>query len=209
MLSQGLYLLAATGFATVYLSLDLIMIRAYSSAYEVGLYALVPQVMLASQMIPYAVVLARFPDLAKLEAKSGAREDFHRALTRILIILFALSSLAMISLSVFIMSAFDLVFGPDYAATKPLLWIATLALPPLFLRQLTIRCYMLTGEGWRLACIELIGLAAVSAALVSYVPHYGGIAAILAVTSGVWLTLILSLIFLDQRHWWRGVWRKF
>lgn len=197
LLSQSLYLFAATIFAILFFNVDVIVLRAYSSSYEVGLYALVPQVILASQMLPYAITLSRFPDLARSASDTDGRAHFYDAVTRVLKSLMALSALAMAGLAMFIVVAFDFVFGPDYAATKPILWLAVLVLPPLFVRQLTAKIYILTGEGRRLALIELGGLAVALAILILGVPHYGAVAAIMAVITGCWITVLVSLILLD------------
>lgn len=207
LLSQSVYLFAATIFATLYFNADVMVLRAYSSSYEVGLYALVPQVILASQMLPYAVTLSRFPDLARSASEAPDRVEFHRAVAKVLGMLLALAGAAMLGLGLFILLAFDFVFGSDYAATRPILWLAALALPPLFVRQLTTKVFILTDEGRRLAAIELSGLAVVLAILLVAVPQFGALAAVIAVIGGCWLTVLLSLALLDGGRFASGIFR--
>lgn len=197
LISQGLYLFAATIFATLYFHVDVMVLRAFSSSYDVGLYALVPQVILAAQMLPYSVTLSRFPNLARSAGEDGDRAQFYLALTRVLKSLLVLSVATIAGLSLFVLVAFDFVFGPDYAATKPILLVATLVMPPLFVRQLTTKAYILTNEGARLALIELSGLIAVLTILLLAVPHYGALAAVGAIVCGCWLTVTMSLLLLD------------
>lgn len=203
LLSQSIFLFLATIFATLYFNVDVMVLRAYSSSYEVGLYALVPQVILASQMLPYAVTLSRFPDLARSASDAGERAQFYCAVTKVLKNLAALAALAMAGLGMFIVVAFDFVFGPAYAATKPILLLAALALPPLFVRQLTTKVFILTDEGRRLAAIELSGLVVVLAILLIAVPEYGALAAVIAVICGCWLTVVISLVLLDGGRFFR------
>lgn len=197
LMSQSFYLFTAAIFATLYFNVDVIVLRAYSSSYEVGLYALVPQVILASQMLPYSVTLSRFPDLARSAGEAGERAQFYRTLTKVLKSLLVLAVVTIAGLGLFILVAFDFVFGPDYAATKPILWMAALVMPPLFVRQLTTKAYILTNEGARLALIELCGLLGVLAILLLAVPHYGAMAAVSAIICGCWLTVTMSLLLLD------------
>lgn len=202
LLSQSLYLFAATIFATLYFNADVMVLRAYSSSYEVGLYALVPQVIFAFQMIPYAVTLARFPALAEAATQTRDRAVFHQAVLQVLKNLLILAALAILGLGLFILIAFDFVFGPEYSSAKPVLGLAAIALPPLFVRQLSTKVYILTDDGDRLAAIEFAALMVVLMILIVAVPQYGALAAVFAMIVGNWFSVILSLALLDRRRFW-------
>lgn len=208
MLSQSLYLFFATVFAILYFNAGVMVLSAYSSSYQVGLYALAPQVIMAAQMLPYAVTLSRVPGLTRSSIKASERDEFYRAIKQMLMKLLTLSGAVMFALGLFILVAFDFVFGSAYVATKPILGLTSFALPALFVRQLTTQLFMLTDDGQWLAAIELTGLVVVLAILLLAVPQYGAQAAAIALISGCWLTVFMSLVLFDRGRFLIWLWKK-
>lgn len=193
LLRQSVFLFAATLFATLYFTLDVIILRVYRGTFEVGMYAVVPQILFATQLIPYAVTLSQFPSLTKTAATQTQEADFRVHVSKLLVTLIVLSIAACAAVAVFNSIFFDMIFGDAYREAKGYLWIACLAITPIFIRQLTTKLYILQDSGRVLASIEFVGLVIVTILLFVFVPIYGGYAAIASVVIGVWTTVVLSL----------------
>lgn len=200
LLSQSSFLFAATIFATLYSSLDIMMLRVFRSAYEVGTYALVPQIILGLQLIPYAMTLAAFPALAAAADAPDNRAAFLAQISVLLRQLLFLAGLVSAALAVFALFGFELVFGAAYAETVPVLLVACLALPTLFLRQLTTKIYICTNQGRLLAVIEFAGLLLAVAINLVLVPRYGGMGAIAGFIAASFATVALSLLLFHEKR---------
>src|SRR3546814_17808577 len=75
LLSQSGYLFDAKIFAILYFNADIMTMRLFRGPYEVGTYALVPQIIHAVQFIPYALTLSAFPAL--FAPADPGQEPFH------------------------------------------------------------------------------------------------------------------------------------
>ena len=170
--------------------------RFFRGSYEVGTYALVPQIIQAIQFIPYALTLSRFPELVALSGEE--REDFYRLIVSLIQQLALFGGAVGIALSGFAMVGFQFVFGQMYQTTVSILIIGSLSLPFLFLRQITTKVFICDNRGRHLAFIELFGLAFSVCANTILIPLYGGQAAIGVFGVTCFLTVMLSLVFFDR-----------
>lgn len=203
LLSQSGYLFAATIFAIFYFNTDVIAMRLFRGPYEVGTYALVPQIIHAIQLIPYALTLSTFPALVALAGQD--RASFHAkivSLTRKLLLTAMLVAAALVG---FALIGFEMVFGPAYKASIPALMIGALSLPFLFVRQLTTKIYICTNQGRRLATIELVGLVLSIGLNLVIVPRFGGLGAISVLCFVCFFTVAVSLLFFDQGSFIRRI----
>lgn len=200
LLLQSSFLFAATIFAMLYSSIDIMMLRVFRSAYEVGTYALVPQIILGLQLIPYALTLAAFPALAAAADAPDSRAAFLAQISRLQRQLLVLAGLIAAALAVFALFGFEAVFGPAYAETVPVLLVACLGLPTLFLRQLTTKIYICTNQGQLLAVIEFAGLLLAVAINLVLVPRYGGMGAIAGFIAASFTTVALSLLLFNGKR---------
>lgn len=205
LLSQSIFLFAAAILAMLYSSIDIIVLRIFRGAYEVGLYALVPQIILALQLIPYALTLAAFPALAAAADAPDNRAAFLAQISRLQRQLLVLSGLIVTAVAGFALFGFELVFGSAYAETVPVLLVACLALPTLFLRQLTTNIYICTNQGRLLAVIEFAGLLLAVAINLVLVPRYGGMGAIAGFIAASFTTVVISLLLFHRKRFARPI----
>jgi len=196
LLRQSGYLFAATIFATLYFNTDIMAMRLFYGSYEVGTYALVPQIIQAIQLIPYALTLSTFPALVALAGQS--QDLFHARILSLIKQLFLISTLVVVTLIGFAATGFELIFGADFRATAPVLIVGALALPFLFVRQLTTKIYICTNQGRRLAAIELVGLLLSIGLNLIFVPHFGGLGAVSVLCLVCFFTVMVSLLLFDQ-----------
>ena len=196
LLSQSGYLFAATIFAIFYFNIDIMAMRLLRGPYEVGIYALVPQIILAIQLIPYALTLSTFPALVVLAGQD--QEPFHARILTLTKQLFLMGVLVAVALVGFAAIGFEMVFGAAYKPTVPALMIGALSLPFLFIRQLTTKIYVCTNQGRRLAAIELVGLLLSTGLNLVLVPRFGGLGAVSVLCFVCFFTVVVSLLFFDQ-----------
>ncbi|WP_275541968.1 flippase [Sphingopyxis lindanitolerans] len=201
LLAQSSYLFSATIFFTLYLGIGTMMLRFYLGPYEVGTYALVPQINQALQFIPYALTLAVFPDL--VTSYSEDNDKFYQKIFFIAKRLLLSSFLVVIFLSVFSLFIFEYIFGPKYHETVYILLISLFSIPFLFLRQLTTKLYICVNNGKMLAMIELSGLVLAVGLNMILVPRYGGMGAISALGVVSAFTVIVSFILFDRGRFLR------
>ncbi|MGV1681753.1 flippase [Sphingopyxis sp. NJF-3] len=196
LLRQSGYLFAATIFAILYFNTDIMMMRLFRGPYEVGTYALVPQIIQAIQLIPYALTLSTFPALVALAGQS--QDLFHARILSLTKQLFLIAALVAVALVGFAAIGFELIFGAAYKATIPALMIGALSLPFLFIRQLTTKIYICTNQGRRLAVIELVGLLLSIGLNLILIPRFGGLGAISVLCLVCFFTVVISLLFFEQ-----------
>ena len=135
-----------------YAQIDILMLRYLTDQTVVGEYAFVQQILQSAQIVPFAITLAAFPTLVRLE-KEDLRKFFAHALSIALKIvgLGTLIALALVAVGPWLVVT---LLGQDYAATGDTLRIGALALPFIFLRQLTSKMYICLERGMLLAVIE-------------------------------------------------------
>ncbi|QHD70737.1 oligosaccharide flippase family protein (plasmid) [Sphingobium yanoikuyae] len=201
LLAQSSYLFSATIFFTLYLGLGTIMMRFFHGPYEVGTYALVPQINQGLQFIPYALTLAVFPDL--VNSFSSDKDRFYSTILFISKRLIFSSIFIILFLLIFSLFVFENIFGKKYYETVNIMILSLTSLPFLFLRQLTTKLYICINNGRELAIIEFIGLLLAVALNFIMVPLYGGSGAVIALSIVSAFTVILSFIFFDRGHFLR------
>jgi O-antigen/teichoic acid export membrane protein len=201
LLAQSSYLFLATIFFTLYLGLGTMMLRFFHGPYEVGTYALVPQINQALQFIPYALTLAAFPSL--VHSMNSDADKFYENVLHLSKKLLLSAACVIVMLLLFSLFVLENVFGPDYKETGYIMIVSLTSIPSLFIRQLTTKLYICMNKEKHLATIELIGLFLAVALNYAMVPGFGGIGAALALSVVSSFTVIGSLIALDRGQFLR------
>lgn len=187
LLRRSGYLFMGTVFTLVYANTDVIILRYLSGPEDVGLYALVPQIIMAGQLLPYAITLAVFPALVK--QLSSDRMAFTTTARRLAILLIVLGLLTAACVALAAPYLISMVFGARYASSVPVLQIAGLALPFLFLRQLTTKLFICLEHSEQFAAVEGAALIINVSALLILIPSLGMLGAAYAIVATHALTL--------------------
>jgi Membrane protein involved in the export of O-antigen and teichoic acid len=191
LLTAAYPLFLASLFAMVYISIDVIALRFLASPRTVGEYALVPQIIQAFQILPYAITLAAFPSLITDSARDSKTFLVNSAkIGRRLAFLGLVMSLILFGIAP---SAIILVLGAEYAVTSSLIQVGALCLPFAYLRQLTTKVFICLNRGKTLAIVELVGLISALLLNLSLIPLYGAFGAALSVVLTYALTVFLAL----------------
>jgi len=201
LLAQSSYLFSATIFFTLYLGMGTIMLRIFLGPYEVGIYALVPQVNQALQFIPYALTLASFPELVK--SYNISNDLFYNNIIANSKRLIMSSALVILFMFIFLFFIFTNIFGDQYQETIYIFFLSFISIPFIFLRQLTTKLYICVNNGKALAVIEFLGLVLSVALNVALVPLYGGAGAIVALGLVSAFTVTVSFAYFDHGRLFR------
>jgi O-antigen/teichoic acid export membrane protein len=177
-------------FAVMYMSADVVALRFLTTPRVVGEYALIPQILQATQIIPFAITLAAFPALVANNERGGEHLLRHGAgIARTLVLLGSFCGLALILV---VPPILPLAFGEEYTVTGSLLRVAALSLPFLFLRQLTTKMFICVERGKLLAGIEAAGFASAVLLNVLLIPRYGAFGAAASTVISYALTTLLA-----------------
>lgn len=200
-------LFLASLFAVMYMSADVVALRFLTTPRVVGEYALIPQILQATQIIPFAVTLAAFPALVANNERGGEHLLRHGAgIARTLMLLGSGCGLVLILV---VPPILPIAFGEEYAVTGSLLQIAALSLPFLFLRQLTTKMFICIERGKILVGIEAAAL--VSAVLLNalLIPRFGAFGAAASTVISYSLSALLALASLGLfRPIFGNFWRR-
>lgn len=197
--SRGVPLFFATVIAATYMNVDMIMLRYFWDARTVGEYALVPQILNAVQIIPYAITSAAFPAILALVGQNSDRGA--AALCRRIYIQLLLFSVATLLFVVFVVRPLTpLVFGPAYEASLKTMLVAAFAIPIIFMRHLGTKLFVAYNIRYDFVKMELAGLAANVVLNILLIPLYAGLgAAIATVMAYFFSTIVMALLFKRSR----------
>ena len=181
LLSQGWVIYLASFFAVVYLKIDQVMLRWLTDPAEVGVYAVAARLSEVWYFIPTAIVASVFPRLIALREESERR--FNVRLQQVFDGLAALGMLIALLVTLLAPWLVPLIFGPDYAASTPILVIHTWASVFIFMRAALSRWILIENALYFSLLTQ--GLGALSNVGLNYmlIPFYGG-------KGAAWATLI-------------------
>ncbi len=192
--AEGLPLFLASLFAMFYINFDVIALRILTTPEIVGEYALVQQVLQASQILPFAIALAAFPMLVAV-SKTDLLVFFSRS-ARIMLFL-TIAGLTFSAVTIVLAPILiPLVFGERYLPTAYLLQTAAAAFPFIFIRQLTTKMFICLKLGWRLAVIEGAALAVSGGLNITLIPLMSSRGSAIAVVGTYAFTSLTSVIVL-------------
>jgi O-antigen/teichoic acid export membrane protein len=181
LLARGAPIFLASFFATIYLRVDLIMLRWFVGPEEVGLYAVASRLSEVWYFLPSAVVVSVFPRLIQLRKSDPDR--FQARFQQLFDILF-MAALAIALIFTFLSTPLiKLFFGADYGPSAPILSIHVWAGIFIFMRAGFSKWILIEDALW-LSLITQAAGAVVNVGLnVLFIPSYGGVGA-------AWATLI-------------------
>lgn len=197
LLSESSYLFLATVFAMIYISNDVLIMRYILDSRSVGEYAIVPQILMSSQMIPYAITLVAFPKV--IEKMQDDPLDFVLFTKKLALRLLAISIAVTLPLFVIGPYLIAILFGDSFANTGPVFQIACLAIPFMFLRQLTTKLFICLEDGKKLAMIEFVSLIINFGANISLITDYGLYGAAYSIIITYFFTIGISSLYLYKR----------
>lgn len=197
--SRGLPLFFGTMVAATYMNIDMIMLRFYWDARTVGEYALIPQMLNAVQIIPYAITSAAFPAILALVGQNSDRDA--AALCRRIYGQLLLFSVAALLLVVFVVRPLTpLVFGAEYEAALTPMLVAALAIPIIFMRHLGTKLFVAHSIRYDFVKMELAGLAANIFLNLLLIPLYAGVGAAIATGMAYFVsTIVMAFVFKRSR----------
>lgn len=132
LLKESWVVFLSTLFATIYLKIDIVMLRDISGPAETGIYSLAAMLSEASWFIPAAIVTTLFPRL--VEAKGSDQLAFERHMQNLYDIL-AISGLVVLAATCLLGPiVLHLFFGDAYSGAVPIMLVHALSLPFIFLR---------------------------------------------------------------------------
>ena len=198
LLSEGASLFVGTVLAMVYFNIDIMMLRFYFNEAIVGKYSLVPQIMQALQILPFALTLVVFPDLLRISklGESAFLDACKPIYGRILMLALGLGVITFL-LGGWLLIA---VFGEAYQSATSALKIACFALPFLFMRHLTLKVFIALKLGNRFALLETMGLTINVIANLYLIPIFAGVGAAASTVLALCISSVLGLfVFRDTR----------
>jgi len=187
------WLLASSIAEVIYMRIDIVFLQRLRGAEEVGIYAVAAGLSEVWYMVPVVLIGAVFPALWKRRADADA---YQRGLQGSLDALFALAFALAVIVQIAGRPLVNLLFGPQFAASTPVLQIHIWAGVFVFMRALLNR--WLTAEDLlRFALVTQLAGAAMNVALnILWIPTYGAvgaaIATVISYATASWLALFLS-----------------
>lgn len=199
LISKGLPLFVGTMIAATYMNVDMIMLRFFWDAQAVGEYALVPQMLNAIQIIPYALTSAAFPMILVLVGKGDKVEVGN--LCRRLYFQLLLFSVAALLLVIFVARPLTpILFGEAYQPTLVPLLISAFAIPLIFIRYLSTKLFVAYDVRYDFVKMELAGLCVNVGLNIALIPVYAGPgAAISTVIAYFTSTIVMALMLKRSR----------
>ncbi|MBM1689165.1 flippase [Sulfitobacter geojensis] len=173
LVSRGMPLFIGTMIAVTYMNIDMVMLRFFWDAKSVGEYALVPQMLNAIQIIPYALTSAAFPVILALVRK-GARNEVALLCRRIYGQLLLFSIMALLLVALVVRPLTPIVFGDAYQTTMTPMLISSFAVPFIFIRYLSTKLFVAYDVGYDFVKMELVGLSVNVALNLILIPRYAG-----------------------------------
>jgi O-antigen/teichoic acid export membrane protein len=196
---ESRYLFVGTLLTVLYFNVDMLMIRLMLGSRAVGEYALVPQILQASQILPYAMTLVTFPALLKLVHNNS--NQLANACIKQYAQLIAIAALIAAAVAITAPFLLPAVFGNEYIVTVPALQLACLAIPFLFIRQLNTKLFIAFELGRTFVKIEALGFVinvGLNFCLIPEMRGYG--AAISSVVALAFSTCIAFILFPGTRQ---------
>lgn len=200
LVSRGLPLFIGTLIAVTYMNIDMIMLRILWDERAVGEYALVPQMLNAMQIIPYALTSAIFPTVLAL-VKTDSQTEVTRTCRRLYgqLMLFAIGGILVV---IFVVRPLTpIVFGEAYQATLTPLLISAFAIPFIFIRYLSTKLIVAYDVRYDFVKMETAGLVANIGLNSILIPLYAGTgAAISTVTAYFISTIVMAFVLRKPRE---------
>lgn len=192
----GSFLYVASIFSVLYMNSDLFIIRSIMGVKSVGEYAIIPQILLSAQMIPYAITLTALPSLFSNVNVNPLQ--FKRDVKKLIKILLVASFVTMIPLMFILPMIIPVVFGEAYIKTAMLLKISCLSIPPIFLRFLTTKLFICYEKGISYAMVELFGLCVSVISSLILIKDYGLVGIAISINITYFSMILVSMILLSD-----------
>jgi len=193
LLSQGWVILLGALFATVYLKIDQVMLRWFSGAKEVGVYAVAASLSEAWYFVPTAIVASLFPRLISLRDTDPLR--YRERLQQVFELLFVIALAVAIFMTFMASPLIDLFFGEKYTASAPILAIHIWAALFIFMRAAFSKWILI--EDALVFSLITQGFGALANVVLNYIlmPHYAGYGAAIATLLSYAMASYFSLFF--------------
>lgn len=193
MLSESWMVFLGSLMAIIYLKIDQVMLRWWTSSEEVGIYAIAARMSEVFYFLPAAVVTTLFPRLIQLRkvSQSEFNANFQSLLTMLAVLSYG------IMFSIFILGPFliTLAFGEAYVAAAPVLMVHMLAMPFIFMRYAFSRWMLI--ERYLIFSIVSQGCGAAANVLLNIllIPPYGMMGAAFATLISYAMASYFSLLW--------------
>lgn len=183
-------------FNLVYFRIDVLLLSAYRSTTEVGLYGLAYQFFEASLSIPIFVNNALYPVITKMYNQS--QDLFKKQIKHWVLILFLLSLLLTVFLVV-IAHLIPVIYSPQFRGSIPALQILAVGMPFFFVSALFWHVVIIYNKQKLLILAYGAGAIFNFTANLIFIPKYGYLAAAaITVVSELLILAILTVIVLKR-----------
>jgi len=190
---QGWIIFLGSIFATVYLKIDQIMLKWFSGAEEVGIYAVAATLSEAWYFVPAAIVASIFPKLIQLKEKEPQR--YQQRLQQLFELLFSVALIVALFMTFSAEPLINIFFGEKYKASAPILTIHIWAALFIFMRAAFSKWILI--ENTLVFSLITQGLGALTNVGLNLllIPLYGGYGAAVATLLSYAMASYLSLLF--------------
>ncbi|MEO5885856.1 MAG: flippase, partial [Candidatus Limnocylindrales bacterium] len=189
-------------FNAINLRADQLMLGVMSGPEEVGTYAAAARLSEVWYFVPAAIAASVFP--AMVRAHAGDRPSFDRWMGRLYDLLIALALPIAIGVSLLAGPLVGILYGPDYAASAPILAIHVWAGPFVFLGAALSR-WLIAEDRLRFSLVRHSAGAIVNIGLnLVLIPAYGGLGAAIA-TLVSYAVASFGACFLYRPLWGQGI----
>ncbi len=194
--SQGWVLYLGSIFAVIYMKVDQVMLRWLEGTESVGTYAIAAQLSEAWYFIPTAIVASLFPKLISL--RQSNKSEFERRFQQLLDLLFILSLVVAMLVTIFAEPAIALLFGEDYLESADVLVIHIWASIFIFMRAAFSKWILI--ENALMFSLVTQGAGAVINVLLNLllIPNYGAQGAAIATLISYACASFFSLLIYNK-----------
>lgn len=194
LLAESWMIFLGSMMAMIYLKIDLVMLRWWAGAEEVGIYSAAARLSEIFYFIPAALVITFFPLLIELHKKSV--EDFYKRFSELLGVLVFLAYCVMLGIYIFGEWFINFTFGTNYLQAASVLQIHMLAMPFIFMRYAFSRWILIEKFPVFSLITQSAGALSNVALNVLLIPKYGmmgaAIATLISYALASYFTLLLS-----------------
>jgi O-antigen/teichoic acid export membrane protein len=185
LLRDGWPLMLSSVMTMIYLRIDQVMLGQMSSAEELGTYTAAVKLVEAWYFLPTAIVASLFPSIVEAHGRDEAL--FYQRLQRLYDFMALLGYAIAVPLCLLAPFIVQLLFGPAYARSAPMLMVLAWSLP--FTHLGVARGTFLTAMNWTGVYFVTVALGAVVNVALNFalIPRLGGMGAVIASCVAYWL----------------------
>jgi O-antigen/teichoic acid export membrane protein len=192
---------AETWLATIYVSLDVLILSLFFGEAAVGLYDAAWKLIRLGPVVAQSFTTAIFPYIARLYV--DARDSFQQVSEQSVKYILALVLPVVLCISIYAERIVVFLFDREYAGSGPVLQILAWLLVPQFLNPFLSRVLYARGQQRRSLAVAVVGLASFLSVAFVLIPRFGAVGAAWSAVISYYAALVCYIAFctagLDRR----------